>query len=214
MPNPITRFRSWHRAAAKAGAPLPEAMVLATADRRGRPSARYVLLKDATERGFVFYTNANSRKGDDMRENAHVALAFYWNETGKQVRVEGKVRVLPAVEADQYWSERPIGSRYASAASQQSSLIDSRAELLRRYRELEAEYPDGDIPRPAHWIGFLVVPDAIEFWTRAEPRLHKRELFRRVRGAKRKLTTGAKGQSARAKRDVPATQWTSQLLQP
>lgn len=182
MTDPIARFRTWHRAAAKAGAPLPEAMVLATADSRGRPSARWVLLKEASARGFVFYTNDSSRKGDDMRANAHVALAFYWDVTGRQVRVEGKVKQLPAAEADVYWQERPLGSRYASAASEQSRPIASRALLLKRHAELEAEYPDGDIPRPKHWKGYIVSPDAIEFWTRAEPRLHKRELFTRRRG--------------------------------
>ncbi len=182
MIDPISRFRSWHRAAARAGAPIPEAMVLATADRRGRPSARYVLLKEASSRGFVFYTNDQSRKGDEMRANKRVALVFYWDQTGRQVRIEGTVKVLPAAEADAYWEERPVGSRYASAASAQSRPVESRALLLRRYAALEAEYPGGDVPRPSHWKGYLVEPDAIEFWTRAEPRLHKRELFTRVRG--------------------------------
>ena len=197
MPDPIARFRSWLRAAAKAGNPIPEAMVVATADRRGRPSARYILLKEASGRGFVFYTNDDSRKGDEMRANKSVALVFYWNETGRQVRIEGKVRLLPASEADEYWQERPLGSRYASAASDQSRAIASRKLLLERYAALERDYPDGDIPRPAHWKGYLVTPDAIEFWTRAEPRLHKRELFTRASGA------GKAG-----------AQWKSQILQP
>lgn len=182
MPDPIARFRTWLKEAAKAGAPIPEAMALATVDAKGRPSARFVLLKEATARGFVFYTNDQSRKGDDMRANDRVALCFYWDATGKQVRIEGRVKGLPAAEADAYWQERPIGSRYASAASEQSRPIESRAILMQRYKKLEAEYPDGDIPRPPHWKGYLVVPDEIEFWIRAEPRLHKRELFQRNRG--------------------------------
>ncbi|MFN2425025.1 MAG: pyridoxamine 5'-phosphate oxidase [Candidatus Binatia bacterium] len=193
MPDPIARFRSWHRAAARAGAPIPEAMVLATADSRGRPSARYVLLKEASARGFVFYTNDDSRKGDEMRANPRAALVFYWDVTGKQVRIEGKVSVLPAREADQYWQERPAGSRIASAASEQSRTIASRALLLQRYAALEREFPGGNVPRPAHWKGYVVVPDAIEFWTRAEPRLHKRELFTRR---------------------APSAPWKSQILQP
>src|SRR5690349_10446453 len=139
MVDPIARFRTWHRAAAKAGAPIPDAMVLATADRRGRPSARFVLLKEASARGFVFYTNDDSRKGDEMRANKRVALVFYWDQTGRQVRIEGTVRTLPAAEADAYWEERPAGSRYASAASAQSRPIKSRALLLKRYAALEAE---------------------------------------------------------------------------
>ena len=192
MTDPIARLRSWYRAAAKAGAPTPDAMVLATADRRGRPSARFVLLKELGARGLVFYTNADSRKGREMRENDRVALAFYWDATGRQVRIEGKVRVLPAAEADAYWQERPAPSRYASAASAQSRPIVSRRLLMRRYAAFESKYPDGNIPRPSQWKGFLVVPDAIEFWIRAEPRLHRRELFTRANGSK----------------------WTSQLLQP
>ncbi len=204
MTDPIARLRTWHRAAVKAGAPTPDAMVLATADRRGRPSARYVLLKEASSRGLVFYTNANSRKGGEMRANDCVALVFYWDVTGKQVRVEGRVRLLPAVEADAYWQERPAGSRYASAASDQSRPIASRAELLKRYKRLAADYPDGDIPRPPHWKGYLVVPEAIEFWTRAEPRLHKRELFTRTK------TGGA----SKARASARGVNWKSEILQP
>ena len=222
MPDPIARFRSWLRAAAKAGAPIPEAMVLATADRRGRPSARYVLLKEASERGFVFYTNDHSRKGDEMRANKHVALVFYWDVTGRQVRIEGKVRALPASEADEYWQERPVGSRYASAASEQSRPIPSRALLLKSYAALEADYPDGNIPRPAQWKGYLVTPDAVEFWIRAEPRLHQRELFTRVSSASKASArtrgnrkAGAKtGGGHKADTRVAGGQWKSQILQP
>ena len=139
MTDPISRFRSWYRAAVKAGVPMVDAMVLATADRRGRPSARYVLLKEASERGFVFYTNAKSRKGSEMKANDRVALVFYWDLTGRQVRIEGKVRELPAAEAEEYWRERPAGSRFASAASEQSRPIGARSELLKRYSALEAE---------------------------------------------------------------------------
>ncbi|HXC53362.1 MAG TPA: pyridoxamine 5'-phosphate oxidase [Candidatus Limnocylindrales bacterium] len=195
MTDPISRLRAWIRAAAKAGAPMPDAMVLATVDSRGRPSARYVLLKEVSARGLVFYTNANSRKGIDMAGNDRVALVFYWDVTGRQVRIEGKVSTLSAGEADEYWQERPVASRYASAASNQSHPIASRSELLRRYAALENEFPDGSIPRPAHWKGYLVAPDAIEFWTRAEPRLHKRELFTK-------------------KRSAGAPQWKSEILQP
>lgn len=182
MDDPIARFRRWFREAARAGAPLPEAMVLATADHRGRPSARAVLLKEASRTGFVFYTNALSRKGREMAANPWVALAFYWDVTGKQARVEGKLIELPADAADAYWATRPLGSRLAAAASEQSRPIADRRLLLARYRQLEKRYPDGNVPRPEHWTGYCVVPTTIEFWTRAEPRLHKRELFSRSRG--------------------------------
>lgn len=209
MPDPIARFRSWLREAAKAGVPLPEAMVLATVDAAGRPSARYVLLKEASPRGFVFYSNDLSRKGDDLRASKRAALAFYWDATGRQVRIEGRVRMLPAAEADEYWQERPVGSRYASAASEQSRPVASRKVLLDRYAELEQAYPDGDVPRPRHWKGYLVVPDSIEFWTRAEPRLHHRELFTRTRTpAPARTTRGGTGKAGRG------LTWKSQILQP
>jgi len=215
--DPIARFRAWFRAAARAGAPIPECMALATADARGRPSVRYVLLKSADARGFVFYTNALSRKGRELAANPRASLAFYWDATGRQVRIDGKVRALGAADADAYWAERPLGSRYASAVSEQSRAIASRAELLARYRDLERDYPDGDVPRPAHWKGFLVVPDAIEFWTRAEPRLHKRELFTRLRSrdtaAEGASTRGAAAGRRTAGKDA-APAWKVQLLQP
>ncbi|HEY2776239.1 MAG TPA: pyridoxamine 5'-phosphate oxidase [Candidatus Binatia bacterium] len=222
MTDPIARFRAWFRAASKAGAPIAEAMVLATADRRGRPSSRYVLLKEASERGFVFYTNAASRKGREMAGNPYVSLVFYWHVTGRQVRIDGKVRVLSACEADEYWQERPVGSRYASAASDQSRPIASRRELLRRYSKLQQQYPDGEIPRPAHWKGYLVVPDTIEFWTRAEPRLHRRERFTRVRTAgsaspttgSKTRTAGSSSRTAWSKSRSARSRWESEILQP
>jgi pyridoxamine 5'-phosphate oxidase len=125
------------------------------------------------------------------------------------------VRTLGAADADAYWAERPLGSRYASAVSEQSRAIASRAELLARYRDLERDYPDGDVPRPAHWKGFLVVPDAIEFWTRAEPRLHKRELFTRLRSrgeAGARMRRAATGRRATGNDAAPA--WKVHLLQP
>jgi pyridoxamine 5'-phosphate oxidase len=200
--DPIALFLRWFRAAARAGAPSPEAMVLATADRRGRPSARYVLLKEASARGFVFYTNANSRKGEEMRANRRVSLVFYWDVTGRQVRIEGAVKLLPAHEADAYWAERPVGSRFASAASDQSAPIASRRELLRKASALEAEYPDGDVPRPAHWKGYLVEPDAIEFWTRREPRMHERELYTLA------------GRPAAGGKGATKKKWKVEILQP
>ena len=214
MTDPIVRFRSWLKAAAKAGAPIPEAMVLATADGRGRPSARFVLLKEASQRGFVFYTNDSSSKGDDLRANPRAALVFYWDVTGKQVRIEGKVRLLPAAEADVYWQERPPGSRYASAASDQSKPVASRAVLMKRYRELLSQYPDGDIPRPTHWKGYIVEPDAIEFWTRAEPRLHQRELFTRVKGKGASAATSAVSSRRAASAKVAPAKWKIEILQP
>lgn len=180
--DPLARFRSWFREARRAAVPLPEAMALASVGAGSRPSVRYVLLKEVDESGFVFYTNRLSRKGRQLERNRFAALAFYWDVTGKQVRCEGKVETLPAAAADAYWAGRPRGSQLASLASNQSSPVESRSILLARVRQLERQYRGRDVPRPAHWIGYRLVPDRIEFWTRREPRLHQREEFLKRRG--------------------------------
>lgn len=180
--DPIRRFQRWLAEARKAGVPLPEAMALATADRHGRPSVRYVLLKGADTRGFVFYTNLQSSKARDLRANARGALAFYWDAIGRQVRCEGHVTDVSPAEADAYWASRPRGSQAASAASRQSAPLANSSALMTRYRELLRRYEGTEIPRPEVWSGFRLVPERIEFWTRREPRLHRRELFVRSRG--------------------------------
>lgn len=181
-PDPLRRFRQWWRQAAKAKAPLADAMALATSAARGRPSVRYVLLKEVDDRGFVFYTNRLSRKGVQLKANPGAALAFYWDVTGKQVRCEGRVEPLSAAAADEYWASRPRASQLASMASRQSAPLLKRADLVKRVKELERRYRDQDAPRPPHWVGYRLVPDRIEFWTRQEPRLHHREEFVKTAG--------------------------------
>lgn len=181
--DPIRRFKAWYAEARRAGAVLPESAALATADARGRPSVRYVLLKDADQRGFVFYTNTDSRKGRELEVNPYAALALYWDITGKQARVEGRVRPVSAAEADAYWAERPPASQIASAASTQSAPVQSRAKLTAEYRRLSRLYRASPVPRPPQWSGYRIAPDRIEFWIRREPRLHDRELFVRRAGA-------------------------------
>jgi pyridoxamine 5'-phosphate oxidase len=184
----MRKFRRWMAEAERAGAPLADAIALATADARGRPSVRFVLLKDADERGFVFYTNTNSAKGRHLAANPQAAFTVYWDATGKQVRAEGRVVPVSVAEADAYWAERPWASRVASAASAQSRPIASRAQLVVEYRRLAREYRDRDVPRPAHWTGYRIVPRTVEFWIREEPRLHRRELFTRSgRGWRRSI---------------------------
>jgi pyridoxamine 5'-phosphate oxidase len=157
-------------------------MALATADRRGRPSVRYVLLKGADPRGFVFYTNTRSAKARDLRANRRAAIAFYWDATGRQVRCEGRVTEVSPAEADAYWASRPRGSQVASAVSRQSAPLESNEFLMARYRELLRSYEGAQVPRPEVWSGFRIVAERIEFWTRREPRLHRRELFVRSGG--------------------------------
>lgn len=187
-PDPILRFRRWFTEAERARIPLAEAMALATADRRGRPSVRFLLLKHADDRGFVFFTDGHSRKGAELRRNPHASLAFYWDRIGKQVRVEGRVVPVTAAEATAYWETRPRASRLAALASSQSAPLASRRLLVARWRRLGRTLAGKPIPRPPEWTGYRIVPSAIEFWTRGEDRLHHRELFRRgARGWRRTL---------------------------
>jgi pyridoxamine 5'-phosphate oxidase len=178
--DPLRRFQRWFAQAERTRIPLPEAMALATATRAGAPSVRFVLLKQADRRGFVFFTDARSRKGRELARNARAAFAFYWNPLGRQVRVEGRVEPISTREADAYWETRPRPSRLAASASRQSAELPGRAWLLARWRRLGHQYRRGPIPRPPTWTGFRVVPDTIEFWTHRAHRLHDRELF--VRG--------------------------------
>jgi pyridoxamine 5'-phosphate oxidase len=179
--DPIRKFNTWFSQARRSGIELAENCALATADRRGRPSVRYVLLKEADASGFTFYTNAESRKGRELDTNPRAALAFYWHENGHQVRIEGKVKQVSDAEADAYWAERPRDSQLASLASRQSKTVADRAALVAELKRLVSKYKGTNVPRPARWTGYQLVPDRIEFWTRREPRLHHRELFTRTR---------------------------------
>ena len=186
--DPIRLFRSWFAAARRAGVAAPEAMALATADRRGRPSVRFVLLKGVDDRGFVFYTNADSRKGGEIAANPRASLALYWQPIARQVRVEGRIERVSDAEADAYWATRPRESRFAGSVSRQSRPLRSRADLIARWRKLVRDVGDGEIPRPANWTGFRIVPDAIEFWRERPHRLHERDSFVRSRsGWKRSM---------------------------
>lgn len=176
-PDPIVQFGRWMEDALAAGLTLPNTMTLATAAPDGRPSARMVLLKGFDHRGFVFYTNYGSRKSRELAANPQAALVLYWSRLERQVRVEGRVERLGEAESDAYFASRPLESRLGAWASRQSEPLASRAELERRLAELERQYAGGDVPRPPHWGGWIVAPDAIELWQGRPNRLHDRFLY-------------------------------------
>lgn len=173
-PDPLRQFESWFAAARDAGLRAPEAMALATATPDGAPSARMVLLKGVDDRGFVFFTSYESRKGRELEANPRAALLFYWEPLGRQVRVEGPVERVSAEESDAYFASRPLGSRAGAAASHQSRPLADRAELERAVAAL-----GDDVARPEWWGGYRVRPERYEFWQHRENRLHDRFLYER-----------------------------------
>jgi pyridoxamine 5'-phosphate oxidase len=183
--NPIEQFALWYEEAQRAHLPEPDAMTLATATRAGRPSARMVLLKGFDERGFVFYTNYQSGKGRVIEANPRAALILFWAELHRQIRIEGTVAHVSDAESDAYFRSRAKGSRIAALASNQSEVLENRDQLDARVAELTQKYGagdgvgDDDVPRPAHWGGYRVVPETIEFWQGRRDRLHDRLLFMR-----------------------------------
>lgn len=200
--DPVAQFRSWFQQASgqRAGGRLRRvgialykclqavlgaeptdvnAMALATADKEGRPSARMVLLKGVDERGFIFYTNYESRKGDELTENPQAALVFYWAEFERQICITGSVKKLPREESEAYFRTRPRGSRLAAWASRQSAVVGSRPELEQNWEAAEAKYAGADVPLPPYWGGYVLSPSRMEFWQGRVNRLHDRFCYTR-----------------------------------
>jgi pyridoxamine 5'-phosphate oxidase len=180
--DPLAQFRRWYADAEAAGIRMPQAMALATASAVGAPSVRMVLLKGIEDGEFVFYTGYVSRKAGELAANPNGALLFYWDPLGRQVRVEGSVRRVSAEDSDAYFATRPHGAQLAAAASRQSAVLSSRAELDARVAELEQRYAGEEVPRPDHWGGYRLAPELYEFWQHREDRAHDRLRYRRDAG--------------------------------
>lgn len=177
--NPIRQFQIWFDEVRASGVSEQDviSMTLGTSSKDGQPSARIVLLKSFDNRGFVFYTNYDSRKGKELSDNPRACLLFYWSQLWRQVRVEGDIEKVSTAESEAYFQSRPLGSRLGAWASNQSEIVETREVLEARFAELEKRFGE-DVPRPEHWGGYRLKPNSIEFWQGRDNRLHDRLLYR------------------------------------
>ncbi len=183
--NPLDQFHIWFDQARVSNCDPgvePNAMSLATCSKTGKPSVRIVLMKECNERGFVFFTNYNSRKAEELAQNPNVSLLFFWPQQGRQIRVEGLAEKISEYESDAYFQSRPRLSRIGAHASPQSKPISSRRELITRFREISTRFRNQKIDRPSHWGGYIVLPSAVEFWQAGSHRLHDRFRYEKDQG--------------------------------
>ena len=175
LDNPIDLFKNWFKKAEETEINDPNAVALGTADQKNQPSIRMVLLKGLSDKGFVFYTNFNSKKSKDIKTNQQASMCFHWKSLRRQIRVVGKVEQVTEKEADDYFNSRPYKNRVSAWASSQSEKLESRDTFLKKIEEFSKKYPDqNNVPRPPHWSGWRILPNAIEFWLDGEGRIHER----------------------------------------
>ncbi len=181
--NPIELFKKWFTKAKETEINDPNAVAIATANKNHQPNVRMVLLKGLSDRGFVFYTNLNSKKGTELKENQKASMCFHWKSLRRQVRVLGIVEEVSQKEADDYFNSRPYKNRIGAWASTQSKILDSRETFLNKIKEFEKKYPnESNVPRPPHWSGWRVIPKEIEFWLDGEGRIHERLNYKKNNG--------------------------------
>ena len=181
--NPIDLFKKWFSEAEKSEINDPNAVAVATSNKDNQPNVRMVLLKGLNEKGFVFYTNFNSKKGEELKSNKKASMCFHWKSLRRQVRILGKVEEVTSKEADDYYYTRPYKNRIGAWASSQSQILNKRETFLDKIKEFEKKYPDeNNVPRPPHWSGWRVLPDEIEFWVDGEGRIHERLNYKNNNG--------------------------------